>query len=134
MDYSSDSSSQAQHFRMSVTPIHYENVRCVVSHTDITELRRSREESLQRLEGFTRRLIHAQEEERERLAREIHDDLGNRIALLSFAVGQAANRQTGRSGTRMQQLSEIRDKITDLGRDVRGAEKSLRRICQNTGC
>jgi signal transduction histidine kinase len=54
------------------------------SCVDITE-RKSTEESLQNLSG---RLIHAQEEERARIARELHDDFSQRLALLGIGLGQ----------------------------------------------
>lgn len=54
------------------------------SCVDITE-RKSSEESLQALTG---RLIHAQEEERVRIARELHDDFSQRLALISIGLGQ----------------------------------------------
>jgi PAS domain S-box-containing protein len=54
------------------------------SCVDITE-RKSSEESLQNLSG---RLIRAQEEERARIARELHDDFSQRLALLGIGLGQ----------------------------------------------
>lgn len=54
------------------------------SCVDITD-RKSSEESLQALSG---RLIHAQEEERTRIARELHDDFSQRLALLGIGLGQ----------------------------------------------
>ena len=51
---------------------------------DITE-RKQAEEALVRLSG---RLINAQEEERKRVARELHDDLNQRMALLSIELGR----------------------------------------------
>jgi PAS domain S-box-containing protein len=54
------------------------------SAVDITE-RKSSEESLQSLSG---RLIHAQEQERARIARELHDDFSQRLALLGISLGQ----------------------------------------------
>jgi PAS domain S-box-containing protein len=51
---------------------------------DITE-RKTSEESLHILSG---RLIAAQEEERARIARELHDDFSQRLALLSVELGQ----------------------------------------------
>lgn len=54
------------------------------SAVDITE-RKTSEESLQSLSG---RLIHAQEQERARIARELHDDFSQRLALLGIGLGQ----------------------------------------------
>jgi PAS domain S-box-containing protein len=51
---------------------------------DITE-RKLSEESLHSLSG---RLIRAQEEERSRIARELHDDFSQRLALLGIGLGQ----------------------------------------------
>lgn len=51
---------------------------------DITERRKS-EETLRNLTG---RLIRAQEEERARIARELHDDFSQRLALLGIGLGQ----------------------------------------------
>jgi PAS domain S-box-containing protein len=54
------------------------------SCVDITE-RKSSEEFLHALGG---RLIHAQEEERARIARELHDDFSQGLALLGIGLGQ----------------------------------------------
>jgi len=51
---------------------------------DVTE-RKSAAESLKGLSG---RLIQAQEEERARIARELHDDFSQRLALLGVGLGQ----------------------------------------------
>jgi PAS domain S-box-containing protein len=53
---------------------------------DITERKRA-EEALRELSG---RLIAAQEDERRRIARELHDDLNNKMALLSIELEQLA--------------------------------------------
>jgi PAS domain S-box-containing protein len=54
------------------------------SCVDITE-RKSSEEALHNLSG---RLILAQEEERSRIARELHDDFSQRLAILGIGLGQ----------------------------------------------
>jgi PAS domain S-box-containing protein len=54
------------------------------SCVDVTE-RKSAAESLKGLSG---RLIQAQEEERARIARELHDDFSQRLALLGVGLGQ----------------------------------------------
>jgi signal transduction histidine kinase len=56
----------------------------VVSYHDITDRRRA-ERALREL---SRRLIAAQEQERHRIARELHDDLSQRLALLAMELEQ----------------------------------------------
>lgn len=58
--------------------------RVLVNSEDTTRTRRA-EEALRDLSG---RLITAQEEERSRIARELHDDLNQRMALLSIELEQ----------------------------------------------
>jgi PAS domain S-box-containing protein len=53
------------------------------SCVDITE----RKLSAESLHTLTGRLIHAQEEERTRIARELHDDFSQRLALLGISLG-----------------------------------------------
>ena len=61
---------------------------------DITERRRA-EEAAHDLSG---RLITAQEEERARLARELHDDVTQRLALLAIDAGRGERKVTAAAG------------------------------------
>ncbi|MCP9473449.1 MAG: PAS domain-containing protein [Nitrospira sp.] len=65
-------------------------VRLVGSEKDITE-RKEAEETLRRhearLEELTAKLLTAQEHERERIARELHDDVTQRLAALAVDLG-----------------------------------------------
>ena len=54
---------------------------------DISERVRTEEE----IKALSARLINAQEEERSRVARELHDDLSQRMALLSIELEQLAD-------------------------------------------
>ena len=74
------------------------------SAIDITE-RRLAEEKARDLSG---RLIHAQEVERTRLARELHDDLSQSLALLSVELemfGQSHSAERGHLSWRMREFS-----------------------------
>jgi PAS domain S-box-containing protein len=51
---------------------------------DVTDLKRSQQE----MEELSGRLIHAQEEERRRVARELHDNFGQKLVVLSMELAQ----------------------------------------------
>ena len=118
MDYSclTPSGSQA-YFRMDATPIHYVERQVVIAHTDVTELQISKDRSLALFRHFARRLINAQEEERHRISRELHDDLGNRIALLAFSVRRVMNHRSRNSSA--QGLNQVIEEITELSNALR---------------
>ena len=73
-------------------------VGCYGIYQDITE-RRKAEESLRRL---TFRVMQIQEEERARIARELHDDVSQRLGVLTFQLDQVLqdSLQTGSSSSR----------------------------------
>ena len=88
---------------------------------DITE-RKLAEEALS---SVSRRLIEAQEEERARIARELHDDLSQRMALLQISLEQVAQDTVGVSSKTRQQLrnairvsSEVSSNLHDLSRHL----------------
>jgi len=125
MDYSCQTRSGLAYFRMSVTPVVYGNARVAIAHTDITDLRISKEEEFKRLREFARRLINAQEEERQRLSRELHDDLGHRIALLSFSVSQVIKQHSKNTPVSVRDLNKILEGITDFSIAVRNLSHHL---------
>ena len=69
---------------------------------DITDARRA----MQLNRELTWRLIASQEAERQRVARELHDDLGQRIALLNIEIDQIASQaSTDKARARLRRLS-----------------------------
>jgi PAS domain S-box-containing protein len=91
------------------------------SCVDITD-RRLSEASLQELSG---RLIHAQEEERARIARELHDDLSQRMALLSIGLEQFEQGMPGLSSKARQQLHNIAEVTRELSSDIHNMSHQL---------
>jgi len=126
MDYSCHTVSTPRYFRMAVTPIAFKNARVSIAHTDITDLHVSKENDFKRLQDFARRLIHAQEEERRRISREIHDDLGSRLALMSLSVHRVMNKASGDLDSGVHELAKILDGITDLSAVLRNLSHGLR--------
>jgi signal transduction histidine kinase len=87
MEYPGHSPGEERWFLMKVTPLRSEPGEVVVAHTDITEKKKAELRILryqQELNDVTSRLIFAQENERNRLARELHDDYSQRLAALGM--------------------------------------------------
>ncbi len=84
-------------------------------------LRRSRDE-IRRLAG---RLMRAQEEERRRISRELHDDLNQRLAALAIALSRLRAGWSKAPGDVGEQLAQIQDRISALTNDVRALSHAL---------
>jgi signal transduction histidine kinase len=80
---------------------------------DITARKRAEE----MLSGQSRRLIEAQEVERARIARELHDDIGQRLVLLSMALQQL--QQSGDSASELRRsIAALSRETADIANDV----------------
>ncbi len=88
---------------------------------DVTE-RKIAEEALASLSG---RLIEAQEEERKRIAREIHDDYTQRLAVLAMDVEELGERVGDSPAGAGQQFHQIWNQIGELGADLHSLSHSL---------
>lgn len=88
---------------------------------DITE-RKKAEEAIANLSG---RLIQAQEEERSRIARELHDDINQRLALQALNLeGLKQELPTSAAGLRQKVDEQIKN-IEDLGSNVQALSHRL---------
>jgi signal transduction histidine kinase len=78
--------------------------------------RRDRQRAETAARDFSERLISVQEDERSRLARELHDDITQRLAALAIEAGRAQNRRgSPADGAAMR---DIRDGLVKLSEDV----------------
>jgi PAS domain S-box-containing protein len=91
----------------------------VGSAVDITD-QKIAQEALEKIGG---KLIEAQEEERSRIARELHDDICQRLAILSMELEQA-NRASNGSGGSLK-LEEIRRHCAEIAVDVQALSHKL---------
>ncbi len=91
------------------------------SCVDITE-RKSSAESLQALTG---RLIHIQEEERTRIARELHDDFSQRLALQCIDIEQLRRKLPEHEVEERDRLSRMLKRARTMSSDIRSLSHEL---------
>lgn len=84
-------------------------LRVIGMVADITDFKRAEEA----LAGMTGKLIQSQEQERARIGRELHDDVNQRLAIVSI------------------ELEELRQNPSEVGRRVRELQKNIGEIAQD---
>jgi PAS domain S-box-containing protein len=92
-------------------------LRVIGMVADVTNVKRAEEA----LAGMTRKLVDAQEQERARIGRELHDDVNQRIAMLSFQLEKLQDNPYEIRG-RVQQL---RNEIIEISNDVQALSHEL---------
>jgi PAS domain S-box-containing protein len=88
---------------------------------DVTD-RKLAEEALS---GVNRRLIDAQERERARIARELHDDIGQRLALLTIELEQFRQKFSDLPAEPLYRIGELRNHSSDIATDVQSLSHEL---------
>jgi PAS domain S-box-containing protein len=82
-------------------------------------------ESCEAFQSLAGRLLSAQEEERRLLARELHDDLSQRLAIISIGIGKLERLSGSVPDEVVTQLKEIRERVIDLSSDVHDISRQL---------
>ena len=94
-----------------------EPLRMVGVNADVTERKRAE----QALADMTRKLMQAQEQERARIGRELHDDINQRLALLAVELGQLRE-----NPSEMQsRLQGLRNQTMEISNDVQALSHEL---------
>lgn len=88
--------------------------RVIGMASDVTEARQS-ERTLRELSG---RLISSQEEERRRIARELHDHIGQELALLCVQAQRVDSGVSDEEQTRSADVHELYKRIKEIATDV----------------
>lgn len=86
-----------------------------------SELAKSRE-ALLRLTG---RLLSVQEEERRRLARELHDDLTQRLAVLAIDAGKLEQQLDSAPHALREKITRMKEQMVELSADVHNISRQL---------
>src|SRR5215471_594316 len=90
-------------------------------YQDITERRRSEE----KLQALRNRLTRAQEEERSRIARDLHDDIGQRLALLSIDLEQLKLASQKNGAGLARELEALLRTASEVTTDVHNVSRRL---------
>ena len=77
------------------------------------------------LSSVNRRLFEAQESERARIARDLHDDIGQRVALLSVGLGQLKGLQPDSSGDALSCLDTLQKQTAEIITDLQALSHEL---------
>jgi PAS domain S-box-containing protein len=93
----------------------------VSSAIDITELKAARAT----LSNLNRRLIEAQEQERTRLARELHDDISQRVTLLAIELEQLRDTIPDTASDAREQIGALNSSVTAIGKDLQAISHRL---------
>jgi len=86
---------------------------------DVTERKRAEEA----LSTMGQRLIEAQEEERSRIGRELHDHVNQRLALLAVELDRL--NYTGSTKHIQQQIQQVKGRVTEIATDVQALSHQL---------
>src|SRR5271155_1685104 len=121
MEWDWSGESGPRYTLMTETPLNSVQPGCVVTHTDITQ-RKQEEQELLKLSG---QLIHAQEEERSRLARELHDDFNQRLAMLAFDLESASQMIADSPLVAKERLRDLWNRAAGLGDDLHSLSHRL---------
>lgn len=91
------------------------------SAIDVTDLKAARA----MLSNLNRRLINAQEQERSRVARELHDDVCQRMVTLAIDIHQFGETLPESAVDARVRLRDLYDEVRTLGQDVNGISHRL---------
>ena len=99
---------------------------------DVTDRKRAQEALHQRdmelaeaQRGVSRRLIEAQEQERTRIARELHDDFGQRLALLTIELELLQQNSPDLPAEVRSRMGELRKQTSEIATDIQSLSHEL---------
>ena len=96
-------------------------LRVIGMVADVTDHKQTEEA----LSGMTRKLVEAQEQERARIARELHDDISQRLALLAVELGQVQEDRPDLPFDILYRMHDLREQTTQISTDVQALSHDL---------
>ncbi len=77
------------------------------------------------LHNLSRRLIEAQEQERRRIARDLHDDINQRLALLGVKIGTVKRHLPLSQEQLLERLRDLSERTTDIANGIHAISHKL---------
>jgi PAS domain S-box-containing protein len=96
-----------------------DRVACILQ--DITERKRAEEA----LSCMNRRVIEAEERERNRIAKDLHEDVGQRLALLAIGIEQLKNDPPNRTVELLDRMDAVWKQTLEILTDVKASAHEL---------
>jgi signal transduction histidine kinase len=96
-------------------------LRIIGMVANVTERKRAEEA----ISSVSRRLIEAQEKERTRIARELHDDIGQRLAVLTIELEQLRQNSPDLAAEVRSRIGELKDQTSEITTDVQSISHEL---------
>jgi signal transduction histidine kinase len=113
VEYKGVGLSSERWFRLSAMALRGSKGGAVIAYTDVTDHVLAREQ----LQQFGGQLLAAQEEERRRIARELHDDFNQRLVLLALEISQP-ERDPERSKSDGEAGRRVAERLGEIASDV----------------
>jgi signal transduction histidine kinase len=88
---------------------------------DVTEQKLAEEA----LADVSRKMVAVQEEERRRIARDLHDDINQRLAILAVELQQLGSSPPNSPGDIARQLTDIRERLIEISTGVQSISYHL---------
>jgi len=100
-------------------------LRLAVVSSEQRRTRAALQSSHLRMRGLNRELIAAREEEATRIARELHDDVGQRLALVSIGLSRLGRERKDASNGHAADLARLQAQTSDIARTLRQISHEL---------
>src|SRR5262245_23703331 len=100
----------------------------VGANTDITEKKQTQQslrDSEERSRELARKLMTAQEEERRRISRELHDDLNQELAALSMMINDVKHNVPPETESLKNELENVRTYVVEIAENIRRLSQEL---------
>jgi len=116
--------------QLSLNPLRLESTKavCLIA-SDLSEMKRAEQElraSSEQLRNLAAHLLSVREEERARISREVHDELGQALTAVKMDLAWLAGRLPRRKGQMLKRIRSTRQLADDIIQSIRRISTELR--------